>query len=503
MSEPATAPLHPLEQKVIAALANKEWVEFDSLVSASGLMPDQVRRVVSWLISKKLISSNEKTARTLIPQGEPVELLLVQRITGPGLSIEKLRETFKSNQEFAAALGNAKSLGLIEVTAKENESLVTLKDEKKALQYQNFFESLTGHETVEEQIPPMFKSYVDKLITRNIIKRSESKQVTLHITSEGIKASRRSASEDWVEKITPEITAKIRLTGRSPELRPIDVDAPAPKFYPGRRHPVKEFINEVREVNLSMGFVEIAGDSIQSSFWNFDALFTPQDHPARELQDTFYVKGGKDESLKRTGVVARVAAAHETGRETGSKGWGYSWDVEEAKRLVLRTHTTALTIRATMESGDRETRVFSVGRVYRNENPDYKHLAELHQMEGIIIGEAFNLRHLMGVLTRFYAKLGMSGVKLWPTFLPYTEPSMQVMYYYDKVGKWLEMGGSGIFRPEVTLPLGVKKPVLAWGCGLERILMLRLGVDDIRELYNSNIEWLRRRGEIASSQAKL
>ena len=243
----------------------------------------------------------------------------------------------------------------------------------------------------------------------------------------------------------------------------------------------------------------IAGNSIQSSFWNFDALFTPQDHPAREMQDTFYIKGGRDESLQRRDHVDRVASAHEDGGGTGSRGWRYGWDIEEARRLVLRTHNTALTVRATMDSGDRETRVFSVGRVYRNENLDYKHLAELHQMEGIVIGEGLNLRHLMGVLMRFYGKLGMSGVKLWPSYFPYTEPSMQVMVYYDKVGKWLEMGGSGVFRPEVTLPLGVKKPVIAWGCGLERLLMLRLGIEDIRALYNNDLDWLRRR-EIASSE---
>ena len=324
--------------------------------------------------------------------------------------------------------------------------------------------------------------------------------MTLRITSEGTKALGQTASGDWIERVTPEVTARIRLTGQSPKLRPIDVSAPASGFYPGRRHPVKEFINEVREVYLSMGFVEIAGDSIQSSFWNFDALFTPQDHPARELQDTFYVKGGRDETIQRTGVVATVASAHENGWETGSKGWRYSWDVEEARRLVLRTHNTALTIRATKESQDKETRVFSVGRVYRNENLDYKHLAELHQMEGIVVGDGLNLRDLMGVLTRFYAKLGMSAVKLWPSYFPYTEPSMQVMVYYDKVGRWLEMGGSGLFRPEVTVPLGVKKPVIAWGCGLERLLMLRLGIQDIRELYNSDLDWLRRRKEIASSE---
>ena len=294
--------------------------------------------------------------------------------------------------------------------------------------------------------------------------------------------------------------ASARSTGKTVVLRPIDVEAQAPTFYPGRRHPVKEFINEVREVYLSMGFVEIAGAAVQSSFWNFDALFTPQDHPARELQDTFYIKGGRDATLERRDAVARVADAHERGWKTGSKGWRYGWDVEEARRLVLRTHNTALTIKATMDSGGRDARVFSVGRVYRNENLDYKHLAELHQMEGIVIGDGLNLRHLMGILTEFYGKLGMSGVKLWPSYFPYTEPSMQVMTYYDKVGKWLEMGGSGIFRPEVTWPLGVRKPVLAWGCGLERLLMLRLGIEDIRDLYRNDLGWLRSRREIASPQ---
>ncbi len=498
MTEVQGPPLHPLEQKVLSTLKGKGWTDFDTVVSGSGLLPDQVRRSVSWLASKKLISERETVSRKVVLLGEPAELLLIHRV-GTGLPVEELRRSFKSDQEFAAALGNARSLGWIEVT-KGSTPLVALKDSKKAAQYQSFLESLKGHQTDEDKIPSEYVSYVKKLRTRGIVKISESKSVALRITDEGNGTLGRTAFGDWIERVTPEVTAKIRLTGESPRLRPIDVSAPASGFYPGRRHPVKEFINEVREVYLSMGFAEIAGDSIQSSFWNFDALFTPQDHPARELQDTFYVKGGRDETIHRTGVVAAVASAHENGWETGSKGWRYSWDVEEARRLVLRTHNTALTIRATKESQDRETRVFSVGRVFRNENLDYKHLAELHQMEGIVIGDGLNLRDLMGVLTRFYAKLGMSAVKLWPSYFPYTEPSMQVMVYYDKVGRWLEMGGSGLFRPEVTMPLGVKKPVIAWGCGLERLLMLRLGVQDIRELYNSDLDWLRRRKEIASSQ---
>ena len=498
MSESEKTPLHPLEQRVLTALKGSQSVDFDSLVKSSGLGPDQVRRALSWLTSKKLVEANEEVSKRLLLEAEPVELLLIQSVDEGGTPMSKLRSSFKSNEEFAAAFGNAKSYGWIEVRQEQGAPSVFLKDRDGAKKCESFIASLKGREVGESEVPAEYRSYAARLANRGVMKTVESKRVSLRITEGGVRAVEEATAENWVERVTPEVTARIRLTGVSPKLRPIDVRAPSSVFYPGRRHPVKEFINEVREVYLSMGFSEITGDSIQSSFWNFDALFTPQDHPARELQDTFYIKGGKEVAIKRAGVVAEVASVHENGGTTGSKGWRYHWNVEEAMRLVLRTHNTALTIRATRESGDRDTRVFSVGKVYRNESLDYKHLAELHQMEGIVIGEKLNLRDLMGVLTKFYAKLGMSKVKLWPSYFPYTEPSMQVMVYYDKVGKWLEMGGSGLFRPEVTIPLGVKKPVIAWGCGLERLLMLRLGVEDIRELYNSDFDWLRRRREIAS-----
>jgi len=266
----------------------------------------------------------------------------------------------------------------------------------------------------EPSVPEAQRGTVADLVKRGLVERQETKTVSVTVTPDGVEAL-KSAEDQGFERLTPEILSSIRATGLDVKLRPIDVSASAPVFHPGRRHPVKELIAEVREVYLSMGFSEITGESIQSAFWNFDALFTPQDHPARDLQDTFYVKDMRDQKLSRSGVVANVAAAHETGWQTGSKGWRYKWNVEEARRLVLRTHNTAVTIQATRDSGGAETRVFSVARVYRNESLDYKHLAELHQMEGIVIGEGLNLRHLMGVLTKFYGKLGMSGVKLWPS----------------------------------------------------------------------------------------
>jgi phenylalanyl-tRNA synthetase alpha chain len=503
MSDTARTPLHPIEKKVLSGLGDGGPLDFNSLVASTGLLPDQVRRSISWLSSKGLVDVQEASTFTLnASEAPPPELLLVSKLeeNKGSLPMAEMKAHFKSNQEFSAALGRASSAGWISMVPQQQSGpVITLKDAEGAKKLRGLLSELAGGGLDESKAGPELRALSADLLKRGLLTRRVARVTSMTITQQGLDALASAETGSYVEKLTPELLASVRSSGAIVRLRPIDVKAPAASFFPGRRHPVKEFINEVREVYLSMGFAEIAGDSIQSSLWNFDALFTPQDHPARELQDTFYIRGGRDQDLQRTGVVARVASVHENGWETGSKGWRYSWDIEEARRLVLRTHTTALTVRATMDSADEETRVFTIGRVYRNENLDFKHLAELTQMEGIVIGEGLNLRHLMGLLTRFYGKLGMSRVKLWPSYFPYTEPAMQVMIYYEKVGKWLEMGGSGIFRPEVTRPLGIRKPVLAWGLGLERLLMLRLGIQDIRELYNSDIEWLRRRREIASS----
>jgi phenylalanyl-tRNA synthetase alpha chain len=484
-------PLHPIERKVLASLSDGTKA-FDALVSSAGLLPDQVRRSISWLSSKGLVTTTEVSSAELSLIRPPPELVFLESLREGGgeASVARLRTALGEDRGFSAAMGRAVSAGWVEVKQGTTGQAVLLKDKDAGRELEGIV-SLLKKGANEASIPQAQRGLVADLVKRGLVERKETKTVSVTITP---------AEDQGFERLTPEILSSIRATGLDVKLRPIDVSASAPEFHPGRRHPVKELIAEVREAYLSMGFQEIAGEAVQAAFWNFDALFTPQDHPARELQDTFYVKDMRDRGISRSGVVANVASAHETGWRTGSKGWRYKWNVEEARRLVLRTHNTAVTIQATKDSGGAETRVFSVARVYRNESLDYKHLAELHQMEGIVIGDGLNLRHLMGVLTKFYGKLGMSGVKLWPSYFPYTEPSMQVMVYYDKVGKWLEMGGSGIFRPEVTLPLGVKKPVIAWGCGLERLLMLRLGMDDIRELYNNDLGWLRERKEIAGTQ---
>ena len=264
----------------------------------------------------------------------------------------------------------------------------------------------------------------------------------------------------------------------------IDVEADVPHVHAARIHPLKDTINEIRETFVHLGFTEILGNLSQSCFWNFDALFTPQDHPARELQDTFYLKGLNAKQLATPTQIKNVSNAHK-------KGWRYYWDIQEARKMVLRTHTTCVTIKHLADKKPDEARIFSLGRVFRNEKLSFKHLAEFNQVEGVVVGKHITLRDLMGIQKEFYRKIGLTKVKFWPTFFPYTEPSLQSMVYNEKLGKWIELFGMGIFRPEVTKPLGITKPVLAWGGGIERIAMLKFGLDDVREFYNNNLSWLR------------
>jgi phenylalanyl-tRNA synthetase alpha chain len=276
------------------------------------------------------------------------------------------------------------------------------------------------------------------------------------------------------------------------ELQPYDVTLAAKKLYPGKEHPFQRTLDRVRRVFLEMGFTEIVSPWVESSFWDFDALFQPQDHPARDMQDTFYVKRPDHCELPDEALVERVQRTHEDGGDTGSTGWQYRWSRERAHKPVLRTHTTATTIRAlARHTQGKPGKYFVIGPVFRRETVDYKHLPVFHQVDGIIVDEQASLANLVGTLTAFYQKMGFPKVKVVPSFFPYTEPSAEVHLYLESRKDWVEMGGSGIFRPEVTLPVGIQDRVLAWGLGLERLAMFVHDVPSIGELFYATMPWLR------------
>ncbi|TET02587.1 MAG: phenylalanine--tRNA ligase subunit alpha [Promethearchaeota archaeon] len=336
----------------------------------------------------------------------------------------------------------------------------------------------------------------DLLNRRKLFTKEKKTERYIFLTNKGKSIKTSTIKElEQVSKITPEMLSS--GSWKKYNLKPFDVTKPGPLLKAGKTHPLVNLINKIREVFISMGFTEIRGPIVESAFFNFDALFQPQDHPARELQDTFYLNNPKTARLPDKDRVLAVKATHENGGDSGSLGWRYKWDENIAKQTVLRTHTTSTTMRrlAQFYNDNEKTpiKVFCIDRVFRNESLDKTHLAEFTQIEGIVIDENVNLCDLIGLLSEFYRKVGFKKIVTRPGFFPYTEPSMEVAVYYEKLGEWLEMGGSGIFRPEVTSPWGIKDPtrVLAWGQGLERIAMPYYGRKDIRDLYINPIKWLR------------
>ncbi|UCC27479.1 MAG: phenylalanine--tRNA ligase subunit alpha [Candidatus Bathyarchaeota archaeon] len=344
---------------------------------------------------------------------------------------------------------------------------------------------------IAEKLDRKLQDSASILKRRKLLEVTEKTVRELELTDAGrqlVKKGPQITSE--ISQLTPELIVSRKW--RKMKLRKFDVTVAGPEFYPAKIHPLQQVIQRAREIFLQMGFTEIRGPLVETAFWNFDALFQPQDHPAREMMDTFYLANPKGGRLPKKSVVEAVAETHENGWTTGSKGWGYKWSSAEAKRLVMRTHTTAETIKYLSEHKKAPIKVFSVDRVYRNEQVTYQNTAEFHQIEGIVVDKGLTLRDLMGTLKMFYARFGLKKVKFWPCYFPYTEPSAQATVYVPKLKRWMELCGMGMFRPEVLAPMGIKHPVLAWGGGLERIAMLQLGLDDIRLLYGNRLSWIRR-----------
>ena len=302
------------------------------------------------------------------------------------------------------------------------------------------------------------------------------------LTSDMIKTG-QWREKDGVLYLDYRVSKQYRIS--SYQAHPYDVTLAADRIVPGKKHPYQRLIDFMREIMLEMGFVEIKGQIVQSSFWNFDALFQPQDHPAREMQDTFYL-----DSLADIPDYTRVKEMHECGRGAQSTGWGGCWKPEVARQEVLRTHTTGVTIKYLAEHPEPPVKAFGIDRVYRREAIDATHTPEFEQLEGIVMDRDVTFSHLLGILKEFYAKMGFEEVRFRPGYFPYTEPSVEPEVFIDGLG-WVELGGAGVFRKEVTAPFGIEHPVLAWGLGVSRVAMLKLGLKDLRLLYQSDIEWLR------------
>lgn len=299
-----------------------------------------------------------------------------------------------------------------------------------------------------------------------------------------------------LEKLEADITSDLLANGawKEKKFKPYNFSALGSALDVGHLHPLLKVRTEFRKIFVEMGFTEMPTNNyVESSFWNFDALFQPQQHPARDAHDTFFISDPKLSTNFPEEYLQKVKEVHSKGGY-GSQGYRYDWKIEEAQKNLLRTHTTAVSARMLynlMQQGDfKPVKYFSIDRVFRNETLDATHLAEFHQIEGVVADYNLTLGDLIGTLYEFFKKLGITQLEFKPAYNPYTEPSMEIFCYHEGLGKWIEIGNSGMFRPEMILPMGLPPNVnvIAWGLSLERPTMIKYGLNNIRDLVGPKVD---------------
>jgi len=457
--------LHKHEKQLLKELEKQEKAKIEELE----MNPDSARRAAFWLAEKGLAIVEEKEDECFIKNEE------CERWSSKGFPEVRI---LKKDGESVAELTPEERIGL--VWAKKNGWIEISEGKIKKIK------DVSGYSLEEAAKNPKKASKEDLkvLIKRKLVVPQKSKEITVSITKAG-RAEAKKITE--ISQEIGELTDEVIASGswKNAQFRPYAL-APTKDARIGKIHPLTRMVGKVKRVFMDMGFEEMEGNMVESAFWNFDALFQPQDHPARELADTFYLEGS--EELPEPKLVEQVAKSHE-------EGWKYKWSPKEAKKRVLRTHTTVLSAQYLNKlKGTDAKKYFSVGRVFRNEAIDFKHLAEFHQIEGIVAWEGATFRDLLGLLKEFYRRFGFEKIRFRPSYFPYTEPSVEIEVYFEEREEWMELGGAGIFRPEMTKPLCDIYPVLAWGLSLERPMMLREDLKDIRTFYKNDLDWLRSSG---------
>jgi len=496
--------LHPLERKVLPVL--DKYTSLDEITKQTKLQEVEVMRALQWLQNKEILRIKEelkevvlldKNGRTYLRKGLP-ERIFLNSVKEKPLTLQEIENKTELDKfEINVALGVLRGKLAVEIHKDKDEIKVSITEQGKKLLEKTSLEE----DFLKKNFPIELKSLKDeeRFALDNLKKRKEIIKIELlklksvELTDSGKEILKKGlAKKDYVDTLTPEIVKS--GSWKKKEFRAYDLNAEVPKIYFGRRHFVNQAVRYARKIWLDMGFKEMEGPILNTAFWNFDALFVPQDHPAREMQDTFFIDEPTHGKLPDKELVKHVKETHENGWTTKSKGWQYQWSENTAKLLLPRTHTTVLSslTLSKLKKEDLPAKFFAIGRCYRNEALDWSHLFEFNQTEGIVVDENVNLRHLMGYLREFAKKMGYPKIRFRPAYFPYTEPSLEGDVYDPVHEKWVEFIAAGIFRPEVVKPLfGKEIPVLAWGPGLDRMISSIYGLTDIRDLYKNDIKQLR------------
>ncbi len=464
--------LSDIERNLLKKLDDSKK-SFDELQDNS-LSIDSIRRAGAWLQEKGFakIFENESEKYFLSDKGkqslkkgmpEIIFLNELKKMNGVASFEDLQKKSGLDSKEFNVALGLNKknafiviSNGKISLTGVDEEN--TINDLSNLLKSISLGEQISGNDLKE-------------LFDRSLIEKKVFVERLIIITKKGFDAKKVLLSEK-IERI-------------------FDVNAPVPKIFLGKKAPYIQFLNQIRSKLVALGFNEMFSPLIVPEFYNFDVLFQPQNHPARTWTDTYQLKQPSKGKLPSKEKVNAIKAAHENGGKSKSTGWGYNWDINIASKLMPAAHGTAHSARQLVQGVKIPNKYFAIARCFRPDVLDATHLLEFNQMEGFVVGENLNFKHLLGMLKDFAIEIaGAEKVKFFPDYYPFTEPSVQLSAKHPEMG-WIEFAGAGMFRPEMLENLGIKGEAIAWGMGIDRLAMFKLGIKDIRYLFAEDLGYLR------------
>ncbi|MBN1837052.1 MAG: phenylalanine--tRNA ligase subunit alpha [Spirochaetales bacterium] len=503
--------LHPLEVRILLHFQPGQEIDAGKVQAELGFNLGQCNQAFSWLAAKELLEETSRRqrmeytitelGREYRQQGTPeARVVGLLQAEGPLTLPEIAARLGLENRDVGSAFGTLSREGVLAMDPDKRVSVAAPGPPGSVQAVAGLLALFDHRETVgEEELSGEQAELLRGLARkrgaeRGLFRGVEREEVGYRLRPESAPVQReletRGMTGEEIGVITPEV-----LRGgswRRGSFRSYNIQLPPQRVLGGRKNPYVEFLEHLKDKLTALGFEEYDGPLLETEFWNCDALFMPQFHPARDIHDVYYLKSPTHARAIAQPYLDQVGAAHENGWTTGSLGWRYPFDRDFTRRMILRSQGTVLSAKA-LTTARVPGRYFGVVRCFRYDKVDATHLADFYQTEGIALGHEVNLKTLLGLLKMFAVEVaGAREFKFVPGYFPFTEPSVEIHIRHPELG-WFELGGSGIFRPEVTRPLGVDVPVLAWGLGIDRMALVALGLNDLRDLFTADLEQVRLR----------
>ncbi|MHC6203420.1 phenylalanine--tRNA ligase subunit alpha [Breznakiellaceae bacterium SP9] len=515
--------LHPLEVRIIRHFKQGDELTIEKVESALGFKAGNGNQALSWLLGKGLVEDTRRETAVFYELtelgaswhelGTPEERIIKCLRTKPLLRLPEIAAALTlDNKDVGSAFGALSKRDILALNKDKQADFTKAYSSSGS----EFAADSDSYLTSIRALLDRAASSLDKTLAALELSADERKNIAGIAKKRGAAgaAFKETERETVIYTFTPAYTAVAAaleaagITGDeigslSPELiasgawkerpfRPYNVQIPPTRLMLGRTNPYAKFLEDVKDKLASFGFEEFDGPLIETEFWNSDALFMPQFHSARDIHDVYRISAPLHAKTIEEPWLSNVAAAHENGGNSGSRGWNYAFDRDFTRRLILRSQGTVLSAKQ-LTKAKIPGKYFGIVRCFRYDHVDATHLPDFYQTEGIVLGEDVNLKTLLGMLETFAIEVaGAKEVKYVPGYFPFTEPSIEVHIKHPVLG-WFELGGSGIFRPELTASMGIDVPVAAWGIGIDRMALMALGLNDLRELFSYDIESVRLR----------